>query len=111
MELTNNLKGLHGLALYIYMDLHDRPPSHPIKSRVFENKYNAKGTEIRDAIRQLRVNYKLPICSGSKGYYFARNKAMWERTKAQLLSRAKKLREAASNPDEYFYDGEQSKLF
>ena len=111
MELTNNLKGLHGLALYIYMDLHDRPPSHPIKSRVFENKYNAKGTEIRYAIRELRVNYKLPICSGSKGYYFARNKAMWERTKAQLLSRAKKLREAASNPDEYFYDGEQSKLF
>ena len=111
MELANNLKGLHGLALYIYMDLHDRPPSHPIKSRVFENKYNAKGTEIRDAIRQLRVNYKLPICSGSTGYYFARNKAMWERTKAQLLSRAKKLREAASNPDEYFYDGEQSKLF
>ena len=109
--MTNNLKGLHGLALYIYMDLHDRPPSHPIKSRVFENKYNAKGTEIRDAIRELRVNYKLPICSGSKGYYFARNKAMWERTKAQLLSRAKKLREAASNPDEYFYDGEQSKLF
>ena len=111
MELTNNLKGLHGLALYIYMDLHDRPPSHPIKSRVLENKYNAKGTEIRDAIRELRVNYKLPICSGSKGYYFARNKAMWERTKAQLLSSANKLREAANNPDEYFYDGEQASMF
>ena len=107
----DNLKGLHGLAYYIYCDLLDRPPSHPIKSKEFESKYKAKGTEIRDAVRELRVRFKIPICSGSKGYYFARNKAMWERTKAQLLSRAKKLREAANNPDEYFYDGEQASMF
>ena len=51
----DNLKGLHGLAYYIYCDLLDRPPSHPIKSRTFESKYKAKGTEVRDAIRELRV--------------------------------------------------------
>ena len=107
----DKLKRPSGLAYYIYCDLIARTHNYPIKSRLFEDKYKVKGTEVRDAVRELRVRHKLPICSGSKGYYFARNKAMWERTKAQLLSRAKKLREAASNPDEYFYDGEQSKLF
>lgn len=107
----DKLQGLHGLAYYIYCDLLDRPPSHTIKSKVFESKYKAKGTEVRDAIRELRVKHKQPVCSGATGYYFAPNKAHWERTKAQLLSRANKLREAANNPDEYFYDGSQASMF
>ncbi len=109
--MANNLKGLHGLALYIYTDIHDRADTHPIKSKELELKYNVSGVKVREAIAELRKKYKQPICSGSTGYYFARTRAMWDRTKAQLLSRAKELRDAANNPDEYFYDSEQSKLF
>ena len=109
--MPNNLKGLHGLTLHIYMDIHDRNDTHPIKSRELEQKYNVSGVKVREAIAELRKRYKQPICSGSKGYHFARSKTMWDRTKAQLLSRAKELREAANNPDEYFYDGEQASMF
>ena len=107
----DNLTGLYGLPYYIYMDLLKTNYKEPKKSKYFENKYKAKGTEIRDSIRELRVKHKQPICSGSKGYYFAPNKGHLERTKAQLLSRAYKLTEAANNPDEYFYDGKQGSMF
>ena len=107
----DNLTGLYGLPYYIYTDLLKTSYKQPKKSKYFEDKYKAKGTEIRDAIRELRVKHKQPVCSGSTGYYFAPNKAHWERTKAQLISRANKLREAANNPDEYFYDGKQGSMF
>ena len=102
---------LMGITMDVYLMIKQRTHSSPVKSAAIQQQLNISGVVVRKCIAELRVFHKKPVCSGSRGYYFATNKAHWDRTKAQLLSRAKELRKAANNPDEYFYDGEQSKLF
>tara|TARA_R100000808_G_scaffold6400_1_gene19026 strand:+ start:2798 stop:3121 length:324 start_codon:yes stop_codon:yes gene_type:complete len=102
---------LMGITLEVLYMIKQRTHNSPVKSAHIQQYLNISGVVVRKCIAELRVIHKMPICSGSRGYYFAPNKAHWDRTKAQLLSRAKELRKAATNPDEYFYDGEQSKMF
>ena len=102
---------LIGVAFDVYWLIKNRSYQTPIKSKDIEFKLRISGVSVRECVAELRKIHKLPICSGAKGYYFAPNKPHWERTKAQLLSRAKELIKAANSPDEFFFDGEQSKLF
>ena len=102
---------LFGVTLQIYLMVKQRTRNSPVKSIAIQQQLGISGVIVRKCVAELRVVHKKPVCSGSRGYYFASSKEEWERTKAQLLSRAKELRKAASNPDEYFYDGEQGKIF
>ena len=97
---------LIGIVNEVLYMIKQRTPNSPVKSADIQKYLGVSGVVVRKCVNELRVIHKKPICSGARGYYFAPNKTHWERTKAQLLSRAKELRKAASNPDEYFYDGE-----
>tara|TARA_R100000808_G_C2098755_1_gene116555 strand:+ start:477 stop:800 length:324 start_codon:yes stop_codon:yes gene_type:complete len=102
---------LFGITLQVYLMIAKRTLNSPVKSLAIQQQLGISGVLVRKCISELRVVHKKPICSGSRGYYFAQTKEQWERTKAQLLSRARELRKAANGPDEFFYDGVQGKMF
>jgi transcriptional regulator of NAD metabolism len=84
------------------MDIKDHTADKPIYSYQLEEKYHVSGVVIRDAIHHMRTTENIPICSGSKGYFYPRDKAEVQRTINHLRSRAKRNREAAEGIERYY---------
>lgn len=61
-----------------------------VKSPVLEKCYHCSGAEIRKQINELRCN-GIPICSTSKGYFYASSVSEAESTIAQLDSRVRRI--------------------
>ena len=68
---------------------------NPVLSRQIENTFGISGVNVREIVHYLRVNEKLPICSDSTGYFYARNREEASHTIKQLRSRIRQINEAA----------------
>lgn len=64
-----------------------------VPSRELESAFLVRGPDLRNIINNLRGK-GIPICSSSKGYFFAETEEELDRTSRQLLSRIKKIAHA-----------------
>lgn len=62
---------------------------NPVRSRVIETELKIGGQTVRDYIGEMR-NRKMPVGSGTSGYWWARDKAELESTIGHLESRIRK---------------------
>jgi len=90
------------LKPYLLIDIKRSNIDNPIKSKMFERRYGVGGATVREAIHDLRVKDKEPICSDANGYFFPRDKFEISHTIAQLRSRVREINEVANSIEEYF---------
>ncbi len=85
---------------------------NPVLSSVLEERFKAAGTQVRDAIRQLRREGH-PIANCDNGYYYARSFSEIEPTLNDLSSRAVSMLNTVRLMKENFFPAkkEQSNLF
>jgi biotin operon repressor len=57
-----------------------------VKSKVLEELFGLSGQEVRSIVNQLRSE-GVPICSGQKGYWFAKNRTEIQETLRNLTQR------------------------
>ena len=92
-------------------------PDHPVKAKVLAARWNERfgdnitDVEIREWANYARGVLGQPIYSDSNGYSWCIIKQEWDRTKAHLLSRIKKIHDAATKPDEYWAKLSQPDIF
>ena len=84
---------------------------NPILSKHIEQKWFISGTQVREIIHYLRVHKNEPICSDSKGYFYARNKQECQHTIAQLRSRMIKISQVAKAMEDMFIKDNQEVIF
>ena len=78
-----------------------------VQSCVIERAFGINGATVRQIVNKLRCDGQ-PICSDVNGYYFAKNRNEINNTITQLLSRTKKINDAAQGlvlSHQVFYDG------
>jgi hypothetical protein len=83
-----------------------------VPSPVIEKYFGIKGVELRALINKLRCESQ-PVCSDGNGYYYARTVSEIDDTIAQLLSRIRKIDNAAQGlirSREIFQDGTKDDL-
>lgn len=75
---------------------------NPIKSREIKAKLGYSDVKIREAVHELRTVDNFPICSGSKGYFYALDISEARHTINHLRSRAREMFEAAEGMEKAF---------
>ena len=75
---------------------------NPIKSREIKEKLGCSDVKIREAVHELRTVDNFPICSGSKGYFYALDISEARHTINHLRSRAREMFDAAEGMEKAF---------
>jgi biotin operon repressor len=81
-------------------------------SAVIESVFGIGGPALRQIINKLRCDGQ-PVCSDVNGYYYAKNRNEINNTVTQLLSRTKKINDAAQGlvlSHQIFHDGTEGSL-
>ena len=94
---------------YVMRDLVHVKQEKPIKSIKIQRTYNLKGSEVRQIIHQLRLD-GVPICSGSDGYYYPRDRIEATHTINHLRSRAISLFDIVKAMEDHFNKEDQQSL-
>lgn len=76
-----------------YMKAEHSGEHNAVVSKIIEKKFNIKGSEVRALVNELRCQ-GVPICSSSKGYFYATSWDEVESTLNHLNSRIVKIVEA-----------------
>jgi hypothetical protein len=76
-----------------YMQTKHKGKSNAVFSKELERVFRCKGTEIRRMVNELRTK-GVPICSCSRGYYYAENASDIQETIAHLDGRMSKIKAA-----------------
>ena len=76
-----------------YMKTEHSGEQNAVVSKEIERRFNIKGSEVRALVNELRCQ-GVPICSNSKGYFYATNRDEVESTVNHLNSRIGKIVEA-----------------
>lgn len=76
-----------------YMQTEHKGKANAVFSKELERLFHCKGTEIRRMVNELRIK-GVPICSCSRGYYYAENRSDIEETIAHLDGRVSKIKAA-----------------
>ena len=76
-----------------YMQTEHKGKAKAVYSKELERLFHCKGTEIRRMVNELRSK-GVPICSSSKGYYYAESRSDIEETIAHLDGRVSKIKAA-----------------
>tara|TARA_Y100000310_G_C20613348_1_gene779209 strand:+ start:8 stop:328 length:321 start_codon:yes stop_codon:yes gene_type:complete len=96
------MKNTEYLRTLILIDIKNHTADKPIYSYQLEERYHISGVTVRDAIHHMRSAENIPICSGSKGYYYPRDRTEVQHTINHLRSRANRNREAADGIEKYY---------
>ena len=78
-----------------------------VTSAKIEQIFDVCGVEVRQIVNKLRCDGQ-PVCSNVNGYFYAKNREEINDTIQQLLSRTKKISDAAQGlvlSHQVFYDG------
>lgn len=102
-------KKARGMLVHIWADIHKSSSINPVFSKQLENRYKLSGAEVRSVIHRLREDGK-PICSGSEGYYLAKDLVEARHTINHLRSRANSMLETARSMEEFFTGEDQQVL-
>lgn len=92
-------------------------PATPIRGKALAKAWNEKfiddvsDVDVREWANYARGVLGQPIYSDSNGYAWCTTKQEWDRTKAHLLSRIKKIQAAATKPDYYWEHINQERVF
>lgn len=76
-----------------YMQTEHKGKAKAVFSKELERFFHCKGTEIRRMVNELRTK-GVPICSCSRGYYYAESRSDIEETIAHLDGRVSKIKAA-----------------
>lgn len=76
-----------------YMKDEHSGEQNAVLSKEIEKRFKIKGSEVRTIVNDLRCQ-GVPICSNSKGYFYATSKDEVEKTLNHLNSRVGKITEA-----------------
>ena len=76
-----------------YMQKEHSGKANAVKSKVIEARFHCKGSGVRRMVNELRCK-GVPICSSSKGYFYATSNEEIQETIAHLEGRIKKIRAA-----------------
>ena len=102
-------KKARGMLVHIWADIHKSSSINPVFSKQLENRYKLSGAEVRSVVHRLREDGK-PICSGSEGYYLAKDLVEARHTINHLRSRANSMLETARSMEEFFTGEDQQVL-
>ena len=83
-----------------------------VPSAKVERAFGINGVTLRQIINKLRCNGQ-PVCNDVNGYFYAKNRDEINNTVTQLLSRTKKISDAAQGlvlSHQIFHDGTEDSL-
>ena len=95
---------LKGSILYI---IKSHTINNPIKSREIKEKLGCVDVVIREAVHELRSVDNIPICSGSKGYFYPLDISEARHSVNRLRSSARELFDAAEGIEKAFEKDKQ----
>jgi biotin operon repressor len=98
--------------ILIYLRNQHTGAENAVPSAYIEFFFGITGAALRQIINKLRSNGQ-PVCSDVNGYFYAKNRNEINNTVTQLLSRTKKITDAAQGlvlSHQIFYDGTEDSL-